>query len=328
MSFIIKNEQVLNFFLGRKKSGHLSHAYIIEGAEGSGKLTLARAVVCSLLCESKNSPCYSCPSCQKVMSGTHQDIYEIVHRDKTKQISIQQIRDLLKEVYIKPAESERRVFIIENAQQMSDDAQNSLLQVFEEPPKNVMFFLLTESRNLLLPTLKSRAVTLKTENLSDSDILDELKKRFPLSSDLYNRAVIIANGALGKAISFIESEGDADCINLVSDYFTALCGYTPYANLAKILSVKSVSDREKLFLVMKYFTLAVRDILTSTYSEEDKRMFFSEDFDLTPLSERLTKKKLICLYDTVLSVMKDYSKMNVMSAVCEINMIMCSDFER
>lgn len=328
MSFIIKNEEVLNFFLERKESGHLSHAYIIEGSEGSGKLTLARAIASLVVCQDKNAPCYSCSNCTKTMSGTHQDIYEIVHRDKSKQIKIEQIRDLLKEVYIKPAECDKRIFIIENAQQMSPDAQNSLLQVFEEPPKNVMFFLLTESRNLLLPTLKSRAITLKTEKLSDEDILSELKRRFPHSCELYDRALIIADGALGKAISFLEDENNGYAIRIVGDYFDALGEYASYAKLSKILYLKSVSDREKVFLVMKNFSLALRDILTSAFSYEGKRVFFSDSYDLTPLCERLKKEKLIYAYDTVCSIMKDYSKMNVMSALCEINMIMCDDFER
>lgn len=322
MSFIIKNEEVLTSFAEAKRSGHLSHAYIIEGTEGSGKLTLARAIAMTVVC----TPCYSCPTCKKIMSGTHQDICEIVHRDKSKQISIQEIRDLLKEVYIKPAECDKKIFIIENAQQMSADAQNSLLQVFEEPPKNVMFFLLTESRNLLLPTLKSRAVTLKTEKLTDEDILTELKKRYPTLSDLYDRAVVIADGALGKAISFLENESDSNAIKIVSDYFDVLREYATYASLTKVMSAKSVGDREKVFLVMKNFSLALRDILTKSFSYDKKRVFFSESYDLMLLSQRLDRKKLISAYDTVSSIMKDYSKMNVQSALSKINMIMCDDF--
>ena len=326
MDFIIGNSHVLSDFKKAKQTGRISHAYIIEGAEGSGRLTLARAIASTLVCEN-NSPCFNCNACRKVMAGEHQDIREIVHRDKASIIKIDSIRELIKEAYIKPAECDRRIFIIENAQQMGIPSQNALLQIFEEPPKNVTFFLLTESRNLLLSTLKSRAVTLKTEKLSDSVIRSELEKRFPEHSQLFDDAVLIADGALGPALRFLEDEASREAVGRVKEYFHALTEYTGFARLSAILS-PATSDRAKLFTLMTYFVPALRDIIARRSGYEGKNMFFSDEEELKILADRLDTDRLLSAFNKVNEIIRDSGKINIISAVSEINVTLCDDFER
>lgn len=325
MAFIIGNGAVLSDFQKIRESGRFSHAYIIEGSEGSGRLTLARAIVCTVVCQSHDAPCYSCSTCRKIMAGTHQDVSELIHRGTAEQIKIDSIRALIKEAYIKPAECDKKVFIIENAHQMTVDAQNALLQVFEEPPKNVTFFLLTESRNLLLSTLKSRAVTLKTEKLSNDVLERELKKRYPDKNAL--EAIVMSDGALGVAIKLMEDE-KAKAAELTRRYFGALTTFASYADLSRILYLKQKPDRDEVRSTLSYFTLAIRDILTESLGYEGKRMFFLKDDEVKVLAERLDRKKLLLLYTTLSDIIKDYTKINLSSAISEINSIMCDDFER
>ena len=326
MSFIIGNDKVLSDFKNAKETGRLSHAYIIEGAEGSGRLTLARAIACTLSCDSNNGPCYTCATCKKIISGSHQDVYEVIHLDRASPIKIDTIRELIKDAYVKPGESERKFFIIENAQQMGIPAQNALLQVFEEPPKNVHFFLLTTNRNLLLPTLKSRAVTIKTEKLSDEVISSEIEKRFPQLSGLFDEAVILADGALGKAITLLSEEGGSDSVILTKKYFGAMKEYVTFSALSLILNQKSVPDRASLFNLMTYFTLALRDIIVYNSGYDGKYMFFADKETVRILADRMSEEKLMSAYDTVCTVIKDHAKINLLSALSEINMAMCDDF--
>ena len=325
MDFIIGNSGVLSDFKKSKETERISHAYIIEGAEGSGRLTLARAISCTLVCNS-DAPCFNCNACRKIMAGEHQDIREIIHRDKATVIKIDSIREIIKEAYIKPAECDRKIFIIENAQQMGVPAQNALLQIFEEPPKNVTFFLLTTNRNLLLSTLKSRAVTIKTEKLSDEVIKSELEKRFPEHSSLFEDAVLLADGALGPAIRFLEDEGSREAVEKVKEYFHALTKYTSFAKLSAILS-PTASDRAKLFVLMTYFVPALRDIIARRSGYEGKNMFFSNEEELRILADRLSVEKLLSAYDKVNEVIRDSGKINIISAVSEINVTLCDDFE-
>ena len=327
MDFIIGNAKTLSDFKLLRKSGRFSHAYIIEGREGSGRLTLARAIVCTLVCESSNAPCYSCPTCRKIMAGGHQDVVEVIHKGTSEQIKIDVIRELIKEAYIKPAECDRKIFIIENAHQMNTASQNALLQIFEEPPKNVTFFLLTESRNLLLSTLKSRAVTLKTEKLPDETVKSEIKRRYP-EEDFLDEAIIMADGALGTAIKLIENEKAREGVALVKRYFHTLTEDASFSELSKILYLKQKPDREEIRTLFSYFTLAVRDILLEKFGYDGKRVFFSKESDVKILAERLKTEKLISVYETLSDIIRDYTKINLTSALSEINSIMCDDFER
>ncbi len=326
MDFIIGNSSVLSDFRKAKKTGRISHAYIIEGAEGSGRLTLSRAIACTLVCDN-DAPCFSCSSCRKIMSGEHQDVREIIHRDKASIIKIDSIREIIKEAYIKPAECDRRIFIIENAQQMGTPSQNALLQIFEEPPKNVTFFLLTTNRNLLLSTLKSRAVTIKTEKLSDRVIKSELERRFPELSQLFDDAVLLADGALGPAMKFLEDDSSREAVVRVKEYFHALTEYTSFAKLSAILS-PATSDRAKLFTLMTYFVPALRDIIARRSGYTGKNMFFSDDNELSILADRLNTERLLSAFDKVNEVIRDSGKINIVSAVSEINVTLCDDFER
>ncbi|MBQ7896905.1 MAG: hypothetical protein IJ323_00630 [Clostridia bacterium] len=328
MSFIIGNTKVLSDFKKAKETGRLSHAYIIEGAEGSGRLTLARAIACTFSCHSENAPCYSCDTCKKIMSGGHQDVRELIHLDRASPIKIDTVRELIKEAYIKPGESERKIFIVENAQQMGIPAQNALLQVFEEPPKNVTFFLLTTNRNLLLPTLKSRAVTLKTEKLTDETVASEIEKRFPQHTGLWDETVILADGALGKAISLLSEEKTSDSVTLTKEYFSKMKEYASFSSLSMILNQKSVPDRASLFNLMTYFTLALRDILVYNSGYDGKLMFFANRETVRILADRMSESKLMSAYDTVCTVIRDHAKINLLSALSEINMAMCDDFQR
>lgn len=324
MNFILGNEAVLRAFCNAKKSGQHSHAYIIEGATGSGRLTLARAISATLICPDEKA-CYSCPSCKRITQGIHQDVKEVRCEEGASSIKIDQIRDIITQAYIKPAECDKKIFIVENAQQMGPAAQNALLQIFEEPPKNVVFFLLTTNRNLLLSTLKSRAVTLKTEKFSDAFIKEELLRRYPENTELADEATLIADGALGQALAFMDSEENRKAMLLVKTYFSALDKRATYATLSSILVPGVAGDKNYLFAVMNCFSLALRDIITFSAGYKEKVMFFADRELLRILADRLDRKKLFSAYDTICAVMRYAAKINVSLALSNINTILSDD---
>ncbi len=325
MSFILGNEAVLSDFRDGKKNGRLSHAYIIEGAMGSGRLTLARAISATLVCQ-QEKPCYSCPACLKIMSGIHQDIKEVGCEEGSNVIKIEAVREIISQAYIKPAECDKKIFIIKNAQQMGAAAQNALLQIFEEPPKNVIFFLLVTNRNLLLSTLKSRAITLKTEKFSDEFIKDELSRRITENTELLDEAVLIADGALGRALSFMENEENRRAIALVKNYFKALEERATYATLSSILTTGVANDKNYLFSVMNCFSIAIRDILTFSSGYNGRAMFFVDNELVRVLADRLDTKKLLSAHDTICRITKDVGKINVPLALAGVSMSLSDDF--
>lgn len=326
MSFILGNTTVLSAFKEAARTGRHSHAYIIEGADGSGKLTLARAIAATLTCEG-DSPCFSCPNCKKIMQGIHQDVKEIRRAEGESTIKIAALREMIAESYIKPAEGDKKIFIIDEAQRTKPESQNALLQIFEEPPKNVVIFLLVPTRNLLLPTLKSRAITLKTELFSSDFIREELLKRYPNgAAEDIDEAVLIADGVLGKALSFMENEDERAAVSLTKRYFSTLSGKATYAGLSAVLAPEVAKNKERLLSVMSYFSLAIRDILMFSSGYDGKTVFFSDMELLMALAEKMDKNKLITAYETVTRIIRDFTKINVNLATASVSMTLSDDF--
>ena len=110
----------------------LSHAYILSGPAGSGKRTLAGLLAAALVCDRRGGalPCLSCAGCRKAEGGIHPDIVRV--GDDGKDISVAQVRALRADAYIRPNETERKVYILENAQTMNASAQNAMLKLLEE----------------------------------------------------------------------------------------------------------------------------------------------------------------------------------------------------
>lgn len=327
MAFILGNKEVLSAFVAVSKTGKHSHAYIIEGAEGSGKLTLARAISATLVCKEERA-CFTCPSCRKIMEGIHQDVQEIRCEEGENVIKIETIRKMILDAHIKPAECDKKIFIIDGAQKTKPETQNALLQIFEEPPKNVVIFLLVPNRNLLLSTLKSRAITLKTEKFSDEFIDEELTRRYPDRESVKDEAVILADGALGQAIDFMENETKRRAVALVKDYFSTLRKKASFAELSSILSQEIKNDKSYLFSVMEYFSLALRDILVHSSGYSGRTMFFVNRELLSALSDRLDTKKLFSASEKVLRILRDAGKINVTLALSEISLTLSDDFSK
>ncbi len=158
-------------------SGRIPHAFLIEGdTEILGyelALTLARGCVC----EDEVKPCDKCRQCLTAINSSNPDISVITAEDGKKNISIAQIRTMRSEAFIKPHSAMRRVFIIKEAHLMNEAAQNALLKVLEEPPKNVVFILVASSRTLLLETVISRCTLLSSEK-TETDCGDQTAKKF------------------------------------------------------------------------------------------------------------------------------------------------------
>ena len=153
-------------------ASRLPHAYILEGSRGSGKHTLALRIAAALSCQrSEDSsaplPCMNCPSCKKILDGNSPDVI-FVHREDTATLGVDIIRNVRNDVWIAPNDTDFKIYIIEDAHLMTEQAQNALLLTLEEPPEYVRFLLLCESAEMLLETIRSRAPTLHTEPVAQN----------------------------------------------------------------------------------------------------------------------------------------------------------------
>ena len=209
MEALLGNERLKSGLAAAFASDRLSHCYLLAGPEGSGKHSLARLLAAAMECtEGAKRPCGHCLQCRKVLDGVHPDVITVDDPAK-KTVTVEQIRQARADVYIKPNEGRRKIYIIPRAMDMNPAAQNALLKVIEEPPDYGAFLLLTDGAERLLPTIRSRCVTLRLSPLTEAEGLKALAERCPSKSPEARAAAWArSEGWLGQALRLLE-EGES-----------------------------------------------------------------------------------------------------------------------
>lgn len=204
---IIGQEQIKEAFRGAIRNNKVSHAYIINGENRSGKEFIAKIFAKTLLCEQHGEePCNECHSCSQANSNNHPDIIYVSH-EKPNTIGVDDIRLRINDtVVIKPYSSEYKIYIMNEAEKMTPQAQNALLKTIEEPPKYAIFLLLTNSTDLILPTILSRCVVLNMKPVKDSDMREYLMKEVMIPDYRADICVAFARGNVGRAKALASSE--------------------------------------------------------------------------------------------------------------------------
>ncbi|MBQ9096905.1 MAG: hypothetical protein IJY55_00735 [Clostridia bacterium] len=164
---IIGQELIKSFLLTSIRRGKVSHAYVIEGDKGMGKKLIANTFAAYLVCDGKSS-CGVCESCRLSSGGSHPDIITVL--PEKKQIGVDDIRQVIKSISIKPYMADKKVVIIPDADGITKEAQNALLKVLEEPPEYVVFIILIQNAELLLDTILSRVMKLSLTPYTEADV--------------------------------------------------------------------------------------------------------------------------------------------------------------
>ena len=172
-NFLFGCDEVKAFFSELISDGIFSHAYLIEGPEGSGKKSLAKYIAASLAC---GGNCNDCNICHRIAEGHCPDIKFISRSEGQKNISVDAVRDMIDDTSLTPLELDFKMYVIDGAERLSAQAQNSLLKIIEEPPKNVYILLLCESSAQILVTVRSRVQRVPMQLLSRAETEEYLKQ--------------------------------------------------------------------------------------------------------------------------------------------------------
>lgn len=204
---ILGHEMVKEHFQKALLAQKISHAYILSGEAGMGRKSLANAFALSLLCEKGASqPCMECHACKQVLSGNHPDLI-YVHHEKPASIGVDDIRDQINEtIMIRPYSSYYKIYIVDEAEKMTVQAQNALLKTIEEPPSYAVIILLTTNPDGFLPTILSRCVQLKLRPLPDHVVKGYLTGKLGVAESTAELYTAFSRGNLGKAIRLASSE--------------------------------------------------------------------------------------------------------------------------
>lgn len=199
-------------------SGRLAHAYMFEGAPGTGKCTLAHALAAFTLCPDRqnNDACGKCRSCRLLAGGNHPDFLELPRDtaelliarfvERTVQTEPQTDEPLLPFLRLKPVEGSLRVAIVPDAERMRPEAANSFLKTLEEPPGQSLILLTTSNRDRLPATIASRCRRLGMNLLSPDIIAKELVQRNAASSGDAPQIAVASEGSLGNALRLCGEE--------------------------------------------------------------------------------------------------------------------------
>jgi DNA polymerase-3 subunit delta' len=184
------------------EQGRLHHAYVFLGPDGVGKKTVALALAKAIHCEEgARDYCGGCTSCVKIDKGNHPDVRLIAPLPGKKEISIEQVRTLEKELNYRAFSGKKKIGIIDPASLMNMSAQNALLKTLEEPPADSLLVLVSASAGGLLPTLLSRCLRLSFPPLPPADVVRYLVERKKLPPEQAALAASVSLGSLGRALS-------------------------------------------------------------------------------------------------------------------------------
>ena len=199
---ILGHEQIIAHLQNAIEEDKVSHAYIFNGPEASGKMMLAEAFAMALQCEGEGKrPCLECRSCRQAADHNQPDIIYVSH-EKPNTIGVDDIRTQINnDIDIKPYSSRYKVYIVDEAQKMNQQAQNALLKTIEEPPAYAIILLLTTNADSFLQTILSRCITLNLKAVKE-----DLMKHYQIPDYQADICAAFSQGNVGKAIQLASSE--------------------------------------------------------------------------------------------------------------------------
>lgn len=269
------------------RRGEAAHAYIIEGGQGSGKTMFAHLFAAALICEGKGKralPCGECTACLKVERGVHPDVISVDRGDRTT-LGIDTIREVRADAFILPSEAERKIYIIEDAHLMTNDAQNAFLQVLEEPPSYAVFLLTCTEPLRLLPTVRSRAPSLRLRPLTADEMEEFLlskagdKARRLRDSDreAWEELIAASGGMPGVALTLLDGglEERRRERNLAVKLLCGLISGSSDALVSINPGVGNISRREDAKQLVKDMADALRDMLAVKRCDAAPLCFFA-----------------------------------------------------
>ena len=299
---IIGQEQIKDHLTHTIEQGKISHAYVIIGERFSGKEFIANVFAMALQCEHPDGvePCQQCHSCKQALSGNQPDIIRVTH-EKPNTIGVDDIRTQINtDIAIKPYSSPRKIYIIQEGEKMTAQAQNALLKTLEEPPAYAVILILTTNMDALLPTILSRCVVLNMKPVRDDLVKKYLMEELQIPDYKANVCVAFARGNLGKARQLASSEE----FDHIKEEAVSMLKYVQDMEINEMLAaIKKIQEYK--FDVEDYLDILAiwyRDVLLFKATNDANHLIFKEEI------QYIKKCADRCAYEGIEDILKALDK--------------------
>lgn len=293
---IVGHREIIEHIQSSIKFNRVNHAYIFDGPDGMGKMTLARAFAKTLNCEAGGiEPCNSCISCKTFDEDNNPDIIYVTH--KTTVISVDDVREqIVQNLAVKPYKNRYKIFIIPEAHKMNEAAQNAFLKSLEEPPEYGIFMLLSENCNNFLVTILSRCILFKLKALpydTVAEYLIETQGITPEQAQLYAR---YSMGNIGKAEELIASQQ----FRSLRDKATEIALKLETADMIEMYDIiddikgDKKEDRKNIDTILEIIYMIYRDALVYIKTRDEQRIIQSDKFsEVFSIADKASSSSLI-----------------------------------
>lgn len=314
------HEELMNNLIENARKGNASHAYIFEGAKGLFKHESARLFAAALTCLSQdNAPCGVCASCNESIANSNPDIiYVEKPKDKTR-ITVDTIRKINEDAVIKPFNSPKKVYIINDGDLLTDEAQNAFLKTFEEPPEYAVFIIVTESSTKLLQTILSRAVLISFTPVANKTIEKMLLENYPQERERIPFIVNFSEGIPGRAEEIINNPHFEE----MREESIGMLKFLLSENKNDAFKIEEFIDKNKedAEMIFDFWISYLRDILVLQCSAFDSAINIDKLSALKKYSEIHSEKKIASAVDALIEgkkMMDRYVKAGAAALHCAL----------
>ena len=342
---VIGQEHITETLKSQVRNNRLSHAYLFIGTRGTGKTTCARILARAVNCEhpQNGNPCGQCSACRGILSG---EIMDVVEMDAASNNSVDRVRALRDEAIFSPANTKKRVYIIDEVHMLSTSAFNALLKIMEEPPEHLLFILATTELQKVPATILSRCQRHSFRRLESSLIAEYLmniaeKENFALTDEAAQLIARLADGGVRDALSLLDQCSAQETIDLETVYQTVgLAGKRRISELLKAVLKKDSEAALTLFSelwlegkdpssALGELNTLLRDILMLKVAPKAGLNLISGGYELAVLQDfaaQMTGEEILAAMGTVqgtLGSMKDAKNARTSAELCLVTL--CSN---
>ena len=283
---IIGNEEVKKYLLNSIKQNKLSQSYLFVGTEGIGKLLIAKAFAKKILCleQTENNNC-ECKSCKCFEGLNHMDFSVVNEQGET--IKIDQIREITNKIIEQPVVSNKKVYIINDCDKMTVEAQNCLLKTLEEPPEFAVIIMITSNENALLTTIKSRCMTIKFKNIPKDELQKYATEKLGMTQMTENFLKSF-NGSIGKAM--VQKENQEKFLQAES-----IINNLARQDMIDVMNdAKVIYDKENIDRILEYMMICV-------YSKAQENRMYMDCME--KINHAMLRLKRNCNFDMTIDTM-------------------------